>query len=338
MTKTYFFSKYGLLVITALFLGSLFIIWKAWPSLIMSSMQWQKEINNQLSDLLYEAQNHIFTAGSSLILLSFIYGILHSLGPGHGKLIVSTYVATHPTKIKISLMLTALSALLQAVVAITLVSVLLTVFNSSMREVNGEANRLVSLSFYIVIILGAFIVWRNASVLLKTFYFKNKTLHINNTNPLTKNVVDSDTCSCGHVHFASADVINNASSFKEYLVVIFSVGLRPCTGAIMVLLFANMLDIYWLGIISAFVMAMGTAFTTSIIAMMTVTGKQLVKRYIEVNKAHNHNHNHNHDGIGAIGINQHFVYTLIKLTGGSLLILIGAVLLSSQPVGLLPIF
>jgi nickel/cobalt exporter len=176
MIETHVCSKYALFIVTALFLGGVFFIWQAWPLLIMSSMQWQKGINNELSNLLYEAQNHLVTAGSSLILLSFIYGILHSLGPGHGKLIVSTYVATHPTKIKISLMLTVLSALLQAVVAITLVSVLLTVFNSSMREVNGEANRLISWSFYLVIILGIFIVWRNARVLLKTFYFKKKNL------------------------------------------------------------------------------------------------------------------------------------------------------------------
>jgi nickel/cobalt exporter len=131
-------------------------------------------------------------------------------------------------------------------------------------------------------------------------------------------------------------VINNASSFKEYLVVIFSVGLRPCTGAIMVLLFANMLEIYWLGVVSAFVMAMGTAFTTSTIAMMTVTGKQIVKRYMQINKVHKHDH----DGIGAEGIKRNLLYTLIKLTGGSLLILIliGLVLLSSQPIDVSPIF
>ena len=203
-----------------------------------------------------------------------------------------------------------------------------------MREVNGEANRLISLSFYIVIILGAIIVVRNVRVLFKTYNLKNKTLQIHRISPLTKKDTDSDTCSCGHVHFASANDINNASSFKEYLVVIFSVGLRPCTGAIMVLLFANMLDIYWLGVVSAFAMAVGTALTTSIIAMMTVTGKELVKRYMDTNKPHTHNH----DGIGSEGIKRQFISTLIKLVGGSLLIFIGAVLVSSQPVGVSPIF
>ncbi len=335
-------SKYVLLFISVMFLGALYIIWQAWPLLVMSSMQWQKGVNNELSELLYEAQAHVVSAGLSLALLSFIYGILHSLGPGHGKLIVSTYVATHPTKVKVSLMLTVLSALLQAVVAITLVSVLLVLFNASMKEVNGEANRLISLSFYAIVILGVMIVWRNGKVLYKTFPIKKKALRVNRMTPLTikrinsiaKNAPKSDTCSCGHVHFASADDINKASSIKEHLAIIFSVGLRPCTGAIMVLLFSSMLDNYWLGILSAFVMAIGTAFTTSIIAIMTVTGKQLVKRYMDIDKGHQHDH----DGIGKVGIRRLLTYTSIKLTGGAFLIFIGVVLLSSQPVGLSPMF
>ena len=336
MINTHTFSKYILFFISALLLVVISLIWQAWPTLMMSSMQWQKAINAELSELLYQAQTHLLTAGTSLVLLSFLYGILHSLGPGHGKLIVSTYVATHPTKIKISLILTVLSALLQAIVAITLVSILLTVFNSSMREVNGEANRLISLSFYIVIILGLLIVGRNARALFKIDYVKHKTLHISHLSPLATSDVNNDTCSCGHVHFASAEAMNKASSFKEYLVVIFSVGLRPCTGAIMVLLFANMLNIYWLGVVSAFAMALGTALTTSIIAMMTVTGKALVKRYTESNQAQTHTHNH--DGIGAVGIKRHFIATLIKLVGGCILILIGTLLVGSQPIGISPIF
>lgn len=334
MTISSAFFKYGTVLVTALFFAGLYFIWQAWPLLIMSSMQWQKAINNELSELLYDAKTHVISAGLSLTLLSFIYGILHSLGPGHGKLIVTTYIATHPTKVKTSLIMTVLSALLQAVVAIILVSTLLIVFHSSMREVNNEANRFISVSFYSVVILGVLIVWRNAKELFKTFYINKQALKITLITPMVKTPVKRDTCSCGHIHFASADDINNASSIKEYLAVIFSVGLRPCTGAIMVLLFSNMLDIYWLGIVSAFVMAIGTAFTTSIIAVMTVTGKQLVKRYMEVNKEHKYNH----DAIGSVGIRRLFFYTSIKLIGGSLLILIGVILLSSQPVGLSPIF
>jgi len=337
MTKK-ILSKYWLFAATALFLIAGYAIWKAWPSLIIASMQWQKEINEQLSELLYDAQTHLVSAGFSLVLLSFIYGILHSLGPGHGKLIVSTYVATHPTKIKISLMLTMLSALLQAVVAIILVSALLALFNSSMREVNGEANRLVSLSFYTVLILGALIIWRNGVSIIKSLFFRKPPLKIKSIKPLGSKMEAPkvEACGCGHVHFADPDTINNASSFKEYLAIILSVGLRPCTGAVMVLLFANMVDIYWLGVVSAFMMSIGTALTTSVIAIMTISGIKLIKRYMETNKSNQPDHHHNANDL--VNRRKQVTYALIKMTGGLLLVLMGLLLLSSQPVALSPIF
>lgn len=367
-TQPFFFSKYGILILTSLFLGTGYVIWQAWPSLLISSMQWQKDINNQLSELLYDAQADNLVAGLSLAGLSFIYGMLHSLGPGHGKLIVSTYLATHPTKIKLSLTLTVLSALLQAVVAIALVSTLLVIFNSSMREVNSEANRFVTLSFYTVVILGLVIVWRNLRALWQSFGLsqslkktqqpptftlntKNITAikHIptntdkpnvllrstQNTNSLIPDHIHGSDCGCGHQHFADAEVINSASSMKEYLVIILSIGIRPCTGAIMVLLFANMVDMYWLGIVSAFLMAIGTALTTSIIAIMTITGRQLVKRYLKEKKQpidrHSNGNQHAETSLRLTGI-------FVQLAGGVALILMGAVLLSSQPVGMSPVF
>lgn len=305
------FSKYGLIFFTGLLFTSGYFIWQIWPSLIISSMQWQKEVYGQLSDLLYDAHANKLSAGLSLIGLSFIYGILHSIGPGHGKLIVSTYIATHPTKVKISLILTILSALLQAIVAIALVSILLIVFNSSMHEINSEATRFVSLSFYIVVILGLVIIWRSIATLCKASPFRQ---------------------SQKHKHFADPKAINNASSFKEYAVIILSIGIRPCTGAIMVLLFANLVDIYWLGVISAFVMAIGTAITTSAIAIMTISGKKLVTRYINNNKSKNDRIHKNNTSKGRLA------GPLIQLTGGLILILMGALLLSSQPVGMSPLF
>lgn len=301
--------------------GAGIILWQIWPKLLLASMHWQKDINNQISDLLFDAQSNLLAAGISLTALSFIYGLLHSLGPGHGKMIVSTYVATHPTKVKISLMLTVISSLLQAVVAIALVSILIMFFHSTMREVNSEATRFISLSFCGVILLGVIIIYRNIKPIIKILFTKKKPFKIKKlTAKRTDNVC---SCSCGHVHFASADDINKASSFKEYLAVIFSVGLRPCTGAILVLLFANMANIYWLGILSAFVMSLGTALTTSIIAIMTLTGKKLINYYLK----------------GANDTRQHVLfYSIVKLLGGIILILLGALLLLSQQVAVSPIF
>lgn len=309
-----------LFILSILFLIFGYCLWSNWPVLIMKTMHWQKEINTQLSELLYEAQTNPLEAGLTLMGLSFIYGVIHSIGPGHGKMIVSTYILTHQTKVKISLILTILSALLQAIVAVVLVSVLLKLFNSSMHEVNIEAKHFVEISFYVLIFLGTLIVKGSLSQFYNIIKTDNKTAYLTNRS------TEDSSSSCDHKHFIDPEAVNKASSIKDHLLIIISIGMRPCTGAILVLLFANMLHIYWLGVVSAFIMAIGTALTTSLIAILALSGKQLVKRYIGGNDP---------DSKGA---NIYLAGSLLKLIGGGLLILMGVILLSSNQGGMLSIF
>lgn len=363
MQKNQIQTKYyltGVLALTLVAVGA-YQLWVMWPSLVISSIQWQREVNSELADLLYDAKSNPWGAGSYLIGVSFIYGMLHSLGPGHGKVIVSTYLATHPTKAKASLVLTVVSAFLQALVAILLVSMLLWGFSASMRMVNDKANMFVSLSFALVAVVGALICWKalkNIYTTMRTPKFKVKaitTLAADTSSPISvqssmalrssvpagsmmlkpSNALQSaehahtdhsqTDCGCGHQHVADADAINKASTLREYAGIIVTIGVRPCTGAIMVLLFANMVGLYWMGVVSAFAMAIGTAFTTSTIAIMTLTGKNLVKRYLAVGNKNNS------ASLKAAG---HY----LQLFGGVLLVLIGLLLMSGQESGMSPVF
>ncbi|NOH78629.1 nickel/cobalt transporter [Vibrio sp. RE86] len=343
----------GLAVLAMLGLG-FYQLWLMWPSLVISSIQWQREVNAQLADLLYEAKTAPWVAGSYLIGFSFIYGMLHSLGPGHGKVIVSTYLATHPTKAKASLALTIVSALLQALVAVLLVSVLIWGFNASMRVVNDKANMFVALSFALVAVVGVLICWKA----LKNIYraMRQPQLRVKAIQPLSSQALSSQPlsskpmlslnahtpmataihtvrtnhkagseCGCGHQHVADAESINNASTLREYAGIIVTIGIRPCTGAIMVLLFSNVVGLYWMGVLSALAMAVGTALTTSLIAIMTLTGKHLVKRYLAVG---------NKDENGSLKVAGHY----LQLFGGVLLVIIGMLLMNGQDAGMSPVF
>lgn len=319
-------------------------LWSMWPSLVIASIQWQREVNTQLADLLYEAKSAPWAAGSYLIGFSFIYGMLHSLGPGHGKVIVTTYLATHPTKAKASLVLTIVSALLQALVAILLVSVLIWGFNASMRVVNDKANMFVWLSFALVAAVGALICWkalRNIYQAMRKPKLKVKAisgLATTGQSPLTMQAPTLNSisiqnpahthhadCGCGHQHVADAEAINKASTLREYAGIIVTIGVRPCTGAVMVLLFANMVGLYRMGVLSALAMAVGTALTTSIIAMMTLTGKHLVKRYLSAGGQKSN---------ATLKVTGHY----LQLFGGLLLVFIGVLLMNGQQGGMSPVF
>ncbi|WP_299695068.1 nickel/cobalt transporter [uncultured Vibrio sp.] len=350
MKKNHFQFNHYLIGSAALLLltFAVYQLWSMWPSLVISSIQWQREVNAELTNLLYEAQSNPWGSGSYLIGFSFIYGMLHSLGPGHGKVIVSTYLATHPTKAKASLVLTVVSAFLQAVVAILLVIVLLWGFSASMRVVNDKANMFVSLSFALVTLVGVMICWKAVKNIYKAM--NKPKLKVKAITPLAAGSVSSVAarsvitirapvsnsaspaaehshadCGCGHQHVADAEAINQASTLREYAGIIVTIGVRPCTGAIMVLLFANMVGLFWMGVVSAFAMAIGTALTTSIIAVMTLTGKHLVKRYLA---AGNKNSNASLKAAG------HY----LQLFGGILLVLIGLLLMNGQDSGMSPVF
>ncbi|MFT6139238.1 MAG: nickel/cobalt exporter [Psychromonas sp.] len=305
-------NKIKAILCFSLFLIAGYFLWQFWPTIMLQSIKWQRVINEELSNLLYEAKENQLTSAIYLLILSILYGALHSLGPGHGKLIVTTFLATHPSKVKHSLVLTIVSALMQALVAILLVSILVFMFNNSMRDVNAKAVQLISFSFLIMTILGAIIIIRTLKKLVTNFRSKQQE-HEHNHH-------DHHGNCCGHKHFASAEEINNATTWQAYAGIIISIGIRPCTGAIMVLLFANAIDIYWLGTVSAFMMAIGTAITTSTIALLTISGKKMINGYLKHNEHQSSNSN-----------------TLLQFFGGLFLFLLGLLLFNTPAIGVSPL-
>lgn len=239
------------LVVTAL--------WYLWPSILINSIYFQKVYLDYLTEQFY-------TGGikADLIILGvcFLYGILHALGPGHGKVVVSTYLATNDTKLKSGIFITVCSAIVQALVAVILVSAFVFVFHQTMRTLNATVTEFATYSGVVVVLLGTQLIYSA----IKRLYVKSHHHH-------------GPDCGCGHKHSADAAELNKISKPREYLMIILSIGLRPCSGAILVLFFANLTHLYWLGVIGAFLMAIGTAITTSTIAFLTVTGRKIIQYY-----------------------------------------------------------
>ncbi len=260
-------------------------LWHYWPELLLQAIHWQRDLNSLLSDLLYDIQENKHHAWLTFLVVSFSYGVLHSMGPGHGKVIVATYLMTQPSDAKSSLCITIVSSILQAVVAVVLVSVLLAVFQSSMREIHSHAEVVMKLSYFCVALLGLTLCYKALRKLL---------------------LAQHDT----EEHQVSA---HTRSSLREEVAIILAIGLRPCTGAIMILLFANMVGLYWVGIVSALIMAVGTCITTSCIALMTLAGKKVVLGYTgrSSNSAKSH------------------APQIVKLIGGILVTAFGILLLQS---------
>lgn len=243
--------------------------------------------------------NSGFAAGWTLMLLSFAYGVFHAAGPGHGKTVISAWLLATENELKRGILISFMSAIIQALTAILLVSVLFIVVASVGSTARNVAGVLESASYGLIALLGAYLIWTAIAVLwpakaavpaLAGVSERRSTglsdfagFEPRKTEALTQDHVHGPDCGCGHAHLPSAKDVRGEWSFTKAFSLAFAVGIRPCTGAILVLVFANGLGLYWAGIASTFAMAIGTFITVSIIAAMAVYGKKLAARFTRSN-------------------------------------------------------
>lgn len=306
-----YFWPFYLSVVVLLLIAA--VVYVKWPDFLLQSSVWQKELHQQLVNLLQQVKQHPLESGGMLMLFSFIYGVLHSAGPGHGKVIIAAYLATHPLKVRASLMLTLAASLVQGLVAILLVSSVLSVFQLSTRSIHQSSFWMEKGSYLLIVLVGIILCYRAVRKLLTIVKTSRKrpTIQIKSLTPLPADHVHSDSCGCGHRHLPTDSELSASGSWKTNLAIIVSIGIRPCSGAILVLLFSKVIDIYSWGMVAAMVMALGTATTISLLALFVLSARRLAEKLISAA---------NYPIWSRVGLSS------LSLVGGALLILFGLIL------------
>ncbi|MGG5839266.1 nickel/cobalt transporter, partial [Huaxiibacter chinensis] len=266
--KPHWLQWWPLMLFLVLSIAGAVWLWQAWPQVMMKSILWQREVNQQMSSLLKAVAADPAKAGGSLLIFSFLYGVLHALGPGHGKIVITTWLATHPSKLKSSIGLTLASSLLQGMVAIVLVVVVLTLLKLPARQLHLSSFWLEKGSYALVGVLGLLLSWRalkKLRMLMRKPTFKTFTPHH----------VHNAQCGCGHQHLPTQAQLQSGEDWRARLMIILSMGMRPCSGAIMVLLFSKVIGVFSWGVISALAMAAGTSLTITSLALLVHSFRQL---------------------------------------------------------------
>jgi len=212
-----------------------------------------------------------YAAAWTLMLLSFGYGIFHAAGPGHGKTVISAWLLATENELKRGIVITFLSSIIQALVAILLVSVLLVVMASAVSTTRDAADFLESVSYAMIGAMGLYLIWTALRPKAHHAYHN----HHDHDHHHHDHVHDEH---CGHAHAPEAKQVRGEWSLTKAFSLAFAVGIRPCSGALLVLMFAYTLGIYWAGIASTLVMAIGTFLTVSAIAAIAVYSKKLAMR------------------------------------------------------------
>lgn len=262
-----------------------------WQQLTFWILQKQRQYHRALADGMESIQQQPDWQNTWLLLsLSFFYGIFHAAGPGHGKAVLTTYLLTRPEQLRRGLLLSLLAALLQGLTAILLVGLLVHGLGWLARETFASVLHLERLSFLMILLLGLWLIGRAIrqawslrpaeKTPLHSFTPVRTPLAAQHLAPVT--TMASPVCAdCGKVHHVAPAQVEGRN-WVENTGLLLSIGLRPCSGAVLVLVVANLLGLWWVGVLSALAMALGTALTVGTLALVAVQARQLAQRLVRL--------------------------------------------------------
>lgn len=207
--------------------------------------------------------------GSALFLLggiSFAYGVFHAAGPGHGKAVISSYLLANEANLKRGIGLAFASALAQSLTAIVVAGAFALVLGATAATMQRAVFYIEITAYALIIVLGLRLSYQKGRALLAAWRGEPDHAH-----------AAGEACEDGHSHLPGPEALPRGG-VKEWWAAVLSVGLRPCTGAILVLVFSLTQGIFWVGAASTALMGVGTAITVSAIAAVAVFAKHLAVR------------------------------------------------------------
>jgi nickel/cobalt exporter len=163
----------------------------------------------------------------SLTGIGFAYGVFHAAGPGHGKAVIAAYLVSSERALLKGLGMSLAAALVQALVAVALVGVAAVLLHATAATISRVTNAAEIASFAAVAALGALLVWRKAGKIVSVAMLAYEP----------RGYATTDAC-CDHAHLPPPEAIDRIGCWREAAGVVLAAGLRPCAGAIIVLVFA----------------------------------------------------------------------------------------------------
>jgi len=230
-----------------------------------------------------------------LIGISFAYGVFHAAGPGHGKAVISSYLVANEETWRRGVALSFAAALLQATTAVVLVAVAALIIGATAKMMGDTVRVIEIVSYSLIVLLGARLVWVKGRSFLHALsaarsepapacshhtHSHESHDHAHRHDHHRDEDDEESALPWGHAHALEPEDLAGPGGWHRGLSAIIAVGLRPCSGAILVLVFALAQGLFWAGIASTFVMGLGTAATVAAIATLAVGAKAAAKRFV----------------------------------------------------------
>ncbi|MBY5853148.1 nickel/cobalt transporter [Rhizobium ruizarguesonis] len=277
---------------------------------------------------------------ASLIGLSFAYGVFHAAGPGHGKAVISSYMIANEVELKRGVVISFISAFVQGVMAVALVGGAWLVLRGTGITLTAATHAMEIASFIMVILFGGWLLfrklrslvgnmprrrlmatpagpvsmmldWKDNAAERQAYTFNGKAQPVEAGHTFVTGMLCE---TCGNAHVPDPALLGgDRFSAREAWSAIVAVGLRPCSGALLVMTFSLLNGLYLGGVLSVAAMSLGTAITVSLLATLAVTAKSAAVRL---------------SGRGSTA--SIWVGNAIEILGAVLVMLMGALLLGAS--------
>jgi nickel/cobalt exporter len=309
-------------------LGGLF----AWVALRQA--EFYKALEGSLLDL--RGSTHAFAL---LVGVSFLYGVFHAVGPGHGKAVITSYLLVSRQTVRRGIAIAFAAALMQGIVAIAVVLLAAVLLHATAVQMTHATDWFEILSYALVTAVGAWLVWTklfrrghhhppDAQHERDTHHHGHAHHHGGRSQPHDHNHghghahhnPGDEQCNCGHSHVPDPRLLKKPLSVSRAWVATISVGIRPCSGAIIILVFALSQNLLIAGIGSVFAMSFGTFITVSALATLAVSAKDVALRFVGLESG-----------------NAERVMRVVEIGGALVVLLLGLTLLGGALQGGLPV-
>ncbi len=264
-------------------------------TLALQAAEAQRAFQNNMAGYLRQLKAGQAGALAGLLALAFGYGFFHAAGPGHGKVLIGGYGMGSSVRLRPLIVIAVLSSLAQATTAVAMVYAGVSLFQWTRDQMVGAAERMMAPLRYAAIgLIGLWLVWRGVRGLWRvspgqvqnghgdhdqvghdqighdqTGHDHTGHAHTGDSLPTQNHGPD-----CGHSHGPTADQVAGLKTWRDAVVLVASVAIRPCSGALFLLIITWRMGISGAGIAGTYVMALGTASVTVMVAVLAVLARQ----------------------------------------------------------------
>ena len=233
----------------------------------------QRAFQAQMSSALWGLRSGEISAYLALFAATGGYGFVHALGPGHGKYLVGGVGLGSSVSTSKLVWLAIGSSILQALWAIVLVYGGFAILQASADSLEFLSEDVLAPASYAAIgVVGLILAWRGIRQFTKQPALVVAGGHDHHHHDHHHH---DENCGCGHAHGPTPEEVAKVGSLKEAVALMVSIAVRPCTGAVFLLIIAWQMNIIVAGAAAVIVMGLGTALLTSMVAVSSVAARRL---------------------------------------------------------------